>query len=51
MDEEKPQPLRRRNLHRCVLCGQAAAILSVLLFVRKRRAKREHRRGFPLLGH
>ena len=54
MDEEKTPTFPKRNLRRCVLCGQAAAILSVLLFVRKRRAQRQHkhhRHGFPLLGH
>jgi len=51
MDEEKTDPFLKRNLHRCVLCGQAAAILSVLLVVRKRHAKKQHRHAFPLLGH
>jgi hypothetical protein len=51
MDEEKAQPFLKRNLHRCVLCGQAAAIVSVLLVVRKRLANKHHRRSFPLLGH
>lgn len=51
MDEEKTDPFLKRNLHRCVLCGQAAAILSVLLVVRKRHAKKQHRHAFPLLRH
>jgi hypothetical protein len=54
MDEEKtPTPLKR-NLRRCVLCGQAAAILSVLLMMRKRRAhkhEKHHKHRFPLPGH
>lgn len=55
MGEEKPQGFVQRNLHKCVLCGQAAAVLSVLLLVpviRKRRAqKHEHKRAFPIFGH
>jgi len=37
-----------------VLCGQVAAVLSIVLVVpliRKRRAKAHHKRAFPLFGH
>ncbi len=55
-DEEAPPEEKtvERNLHRCVRCGQVAAVLSIVLVVpmiRKRRAQAHHKRAFPLFGH
>ena len=52
--EEKTPGFVERNMHKCVLCGQVAAVLSIILVVpliRKRRAQAHHKRAVPLFGH
>lgn len=56
MTEEKPKGVFARNAHRCAVCGQAVAVLSILFLVPYLRRRHEHskerRHGwFPIRGH
>lgn len=58
MTEEKPKSngVLARNAHRCAVCGQAVAVLSILFlvpFLRRRREQVKARRHsrFAILGH
>jgi hypothetical protein len=58
MTEEKPESngVLKRNAHRCALCGQAVAVLSILFLVPFLRRRREQRKArchgrFAILGH
>ena len=56
MTEEKPKGVLARNAHRCAVCGQAVAVLSILFLVpflrhRRERAKERRHGRFPIFGH
>ena len=56
MTEEKSQGFIARNAHRCAVCGQAVAVLSILFLVpylRRRHEQDKERRHarFAIFGH
>ncbi len=56
MTDEKPKGFLTRNAHRCAVCGQVLAALSILFLVPFLRRRHEHgkaqRHGrFAIFGH